>query len=205
MTTVLLIRHALHVFGGDRIAGRTPGVVLSPDGEREAAALVDRLVSVPVAAVYSSPLERTLQTARPLAEHRGLTVERCDEVAEIDYGEWTGAALADLRSQPLWGQWNTFRSGQSAPGGEAMIAVQARVVTALMQLRERHGDECVAVVSHGDVIRAAVAHCLGAPLDLLLRFEIGTASVTVVDFTPDGPFVRCVNSRGVLAEPLGGS
>jgi probable phosphoglycerate mutase len=86
-----------------------------------------------------------------------------------------------------------------------MIAVQARVVTALMLLRERHGDECVAVVSHGDVIRAAVAHCLGAPLDLLLRFEIGTASVTVVDFTPDGPFVRCVNSRGVLADPRGGS
>jgi probable phosphomutase (TIGR03848 family) len=204
MTTFLLIRHALHVFGGERIAGRTPGIHLSPDGERQAEGLVERLAGVPLAAIYSSPVERALQTARAVAEPRGLAVERRDDVSEIDYGAWTGAALDDLRGTALWRQWNTFRSGQSAPGGESMIGVQARVVSALMLLRERHGDECVAVVSHGDVIRAAVAHCLGAPLDLLFRIEIGTASVTVVEFTADGPFVRCVNGSGAVADLRGG-
>jgi probable phosphoglycerate mutase len=200
VTTFLLIRHGLHVFGGDRIAGRTAGVELSPSGREQADRLVDRLAALPLDALYSSPMERTLETARPLARARGLTVQVRDDLGEIDYGEWTGAALDDLRGTRPWEQWNTFRSGHRAPGGEAMIAVQARIVSALRLLWEHHGDASVALVTHGDVIRAALAHCLGAPLDFLLRMEISTASVSILDFTGDGPYVRCVNTAGVLAE-----
>jgi probable phosphomutase (TIGR03848 family) len=200
VTRFLLIRHGLHVFGGDRIAGRTAGVDLSPSGREQAQELVGRLAALPLDALYSSPIERTLETARPLAAARALTVQVRDDLSEIDYGDWTGAALDDLRGTPSWQQWNTFRSGHRAPGGEAMIAVQARIVSALRLLWERHGDASVAVVTHGDLIRAALAHCLGAPLDLLLRIEISTASVSILDYTGDGPYVRCVNSTGVLAE-----
>jgi probable phosphoglycerate mutase len=198
MTTFLLIRHGLHLFGGERIAGRTPEVNLSPDGRRQAELLVERLCDVPLDAIYSSPIERTLQTAQPLATRRGLPVQPCEELIEIDYGDWTGRALDDLRGTEEWTQWNSFRSGQRAPNGEAMIGVQARIVSALQVLRARHRDSSVALVTHGDVIKAAVAHCLGAPLDLLLRMEISTASVSVVDFSGDGAYVRCVNTTGAL-------
>jgi probable phosphomutase (TIGR03848 family) len=202
VTRFLLIRHGLNLFGGERIAGRTPGVNLSPDGSREAEQLVERLHGVPLEAIYSSPMERTLQTAQPLAAQRGLALQTWDDLIEIDYGDWTGAALADLRGRLRWTRWNSFRSGQRVPNGESMIGVQARIVSALIGLSERHGDASVAVVSHGDVIKAAIAHCLGSPLDLLLRIEISTASVSVVDFTGDGPYVRCVNNTGLLADVL---
>lgn len=200
-TTFLLIRHGAHLLGGDRIAGRTPDVHLSPWGCEQAAKLAERLGSLPIQAVYTSPMERTRETAAPLADGLGLTLQSLPELNEIDFGDWNGARLDDLRPQPLWQQWNAFRSGTRAPNGESMLEAQCRILQAMERLRERHPDEVVALVSHADVIKAAVAYFLGAPLDLFLRIEIGLASVTAINVGEFGPWVLCVNETGSVTLP----
>jgi probable phosphoglycerate mutase len=199
VTTFLLIRHALHELGGDRIAGRLPDVHLSPDGLAQAEQLAARLDGVRIDAVRASPMERTRETAAPLAARRGLRLETCDDLLEIDYGEWTGRPLDALREDERWRRWNTFRSGHRVPGGESMIEVQSRAFALLQRLSAQHPDGHLALVSHADVIKAVVAQCLGAPLDLFQRIEISPASVSVVVVAELGPWVVCVNHTDGLA------
>jgi len=200
MTTFLLIRHGLHELGGDRIAGRMPGVHLSEAGRAQAERLVGRLDGVRIDALLCSPMERTVETATPLSEARGLELRRCEQLLEIDYGEWTGARLDDLDGDPRWRAWNEYRSGHRVPGGESMVEVQARAVSLLRDLAGERPDGVIALVSHGDVIKSAVAHLLGAPLDLFLRIEISTASITAVAVGELGPWVLCVNNTAELAQ-----
>jgi probable phosphomutase (TIGR03848 family) len=198
MTVFFLIRHALHSLGGDKIAGRTPGVHLSPDGQTQVVQLVERLASVPLKAIYCSPLERTRETAQPIADRLGLPVQICEELNELDFGDWSGQKLEELRKLDKWQQFNSFRSGVRAPNGELMLETQARIIRAIERLRERHPDEYVALVSHGDVIKSAVAYCLGIHLDMFQRIEISTASVSVVAISDYGPWVLCINNIGDL-------
>ncbi len=198
MTTFLLIRHALHAYGGERIAGRQPGVHLSPDGEDQCQHLAARLARIPIAAIYSSPLERTRQTADAVAAPHGLTPAVAEEILELDFGDWTGQRLDDLRPLEPWKQFNSFRSGTRAPGGELMPETQLRIVRFMTELRARHPNQTVALVSHADVIKSAVAYFLGTPLDLLLRIEISPASVSVVALADYGPWVLGVNHTGDL-------
>lgn len=195
MTTFLLIRHGAHVLGGETIAGRTPGVNLSPLGLAQVAALAERIAHLPVAEVYSSPVDRARQTAERLAERLGRPGVRIEDgLSEVDFGDWGGQTLESLRPRELWKRWNTFRSGTRIPGGELAAEVQGRAVGTLMRLRERHPEDVVGVVSHGDVLRAALAYFMGVPLDLAGRMEIGLASVSVVRVGDYGPWVLCVNS-----------
>ncbi|NEX92533.1 histidine phosphatase family protein [Caulobacter sp. 17J65-9] len=177
--TVLLVRHASHDRLGRVLCGRMAGVILSDQGRREAQALGRRLADRELAAVYSSPLERTRETAEALAAPHGLTPELDPDLNEVDVGDWAGRAFDDLAG-PEWDRWNQARSGARAPGGEAMTEVQARVARALARLRDRHPGQTVAVVSHGDVIKAAVATALQLSLDGLQRFDIAPASVSTL-------------------------
>jgi broad specificity phosphatase PhoE len=193
VTTVLLIRHGQHNAPPGMITGRMRGVRLSETGRAQAAALAESLAGRGIAAVYSSPLERTMETASFAAERTGLEVMPLDDLLEIDYGEWAGLTLEQLRPIPAWERWNDFRSGTRPPGGETMLEAQARAARALEMARSRHPEGTVAFFTHGDVIRAAVLYCLGAPLDLILRFEISLASVTPVELSEYGPRVLGVN------------
>jgi probable phosphomutase (TIGR03848 family) len=201
MTTFLLIRHGAHLLGGDRIAGRMPDVHLSPLGQQQAERLAERLRELPVRALYCSPVDRARETAAPLAQALGLPVRISEPLAEIDYGDWTGQRLDDLRALDLWRQWNAFRSGTRVPNGESMAEVQARIVGEIERLRVEHPGELLALVSHGDVIKSALAHLLGISLDLFLRLEIGLASVSVVQVAEYGPWVLCVNSMDGIPLP----
>lgn len=196
MTTFLLIRHGAHLLGGDLIAGRTPGVHLSPLGREQARRMAERVARLPVAAIYASPADRTRETADLLAQTLNLPVQVLESLDELDFGEWTGRSVAELRSAEGFARWNGFRSGTRMPGGETMLEIQARVVGEMLRLREQHGESCIALVSHGDVIRAALAWALGMPLDLLTRIEIGLASVSVVAVADYGPWVLGVNHSG---------
>jgi len=199
-TTFLLIRHALHEFGGHRIAGRTPDVHLSPDGVAQAAALAGRVAKLPLDALYASPLTRTQETARAIADRVGIEPVTAPEIVEVDFGAWTGANLDDLRLQDGWKQFNAFRSGARAPGGELMPEIQLRIVNFMLELCTRHPAQTVALVSHGDVIKSAIAYFLGVPLDLFHRIEISPASISVVQIAEYGPWVLGVNSTGELPE-----
>ncbi|HYE38020.1 histidine phosphatase family protein [Methylocaldum sp.] len=196
MTVFLLIRHGAHLLGGDTIAGRTPGVRLSPLGHEQASRMADRVANLPVKALYSSPADRTLETTRYLSERLDLPVQVLESLNEIDFGDWIGRKLGDLRRIEAFGRWNTFRSGMRIPNGEAMIETQTRIVGEMLRLREQHPNDCIALVSHGDVIKAAVAYFLGVPLDLFMRIEIDLASVSIVALFDQGPWVLCVNNTG---------
>jgi probable phosphoglycerate mutase len=178
MTTFLLIRHAAHDLLGRVLAGRAPDVHLNARGKMEAERLAGRLARLPVAALFMGPLERAQETAWPLAE--GLRLDPRIEPAfdEIDFGAWTSRTFAELEGDAEWRRWNTARSEGQPPGGETMAAVQTRFVQALERLRGLYPDAVVAVVSHGDAIKAALMHYLGVPLDYIARLEVYPASLS---------------------------
>jgi probable phosphomutase (TIGR03848 family) len=200
MTTFALIRHASHGLVGHTIVGRAPGIRLGPDGLRQAEALADRLDGSSIAALYSSPLERARGTAAPIACRLRLEVQIAEELNEIDFGEWTNRTLAELHDLEGWRWFNTFRSGSRIPGGETMVEVQERVLRLLERLCRVHPQQTVALISHGDVIKATLAYYLGVPLDLFQRIEIGPASVSIVRIERHGPEVLLVN--GCVEERL---
>ena len=197
-TTVLLVRHGSNDYVGRALAGRSLGVHLNAAGRVEAGRLARRLAPLPIAAVYSSPLERAVETAAPLAVARSLDPRLVEAAAEIDFGEWTGRTIAELEADPLWRRFNTERSTTRPPGGELMAEAQARMVGAVEDLRAAHPGETIALVSHADVIRAALAHYAGIPLDAIGRFEIRPASVTTLRLWDAWTLVLGVNDIGGL-------
>lgn len=197
MTTILLIRHALCDPVGKAIAGRAPGVSLNEIGRGQAERLAERLAELPVDAVYSSPLERALETARPIADRLRLEVREAPGLVELDFGNWTGRTIDELRESAAWQLFNSLRSSSRIPGGELMLEAQARIVAELEGLRACH-DGVVVTVSHGDVIRGAIAHYAGIPLDLMQRLEISPASVSALSFEHGAVRILRVNDTGEL-------
>jgi len=193
MMNLLLIRHALNDWADKKLAGWTPGVSLNAEGCAQVEALVKQLADVPLAAVYSSPLERTMETAQPVADAHGLAVRVREALGEVRYGEWTGRSLEELQKEDLWPIIQVYPSGARFPGGESLREVQARLVAEIDAIRGAHDKETVAVFSHSDPIKMAVAHYLGLPLDLYQRLSIGPASVTAFAFTRFGPRLLALN------------
>ncbi len=203
MTTLLLVRHALNDMVGKRLAGWLPGVHLNARGREQAEGLAQRLASVSLAAVYTSPLERARETAEVIAEVQGVPLYVREALGEVRYGRWEGQALEDLKKTPLWPQVQRFPSRVRFPEGEALYEVQCRVVRALEEIVETHPGEyeVVAVVAHADVVRLAVAYFLGLPLDLYQRLVISPASVTVLHLGPEGPRLIRLNDDGPVWVP----
>lgn len=193
MTNLLLIRHAQNDWVGKKLAGWTPGIHLNEEGHAQAEALAHRLAEVPLAAIYSSPLERTLETARPLAELRGLEIQVRERLGETRFGQWTGRKLEELKEEELWPVIQVYPGGARFPEGESMREVQARIVDELDAIRDSHGDQTVAIISHSDPIKMATAHYLGLPLDLFQRLVISPASVTAFAFSRFGPRLVVMN------------
>jgi probable phosphoglycerate mutase len=199
-TNLVLARHAVTAQTGPLLSGRAPGIDLSEEGQRQAAALGERLAGLPVGAVYASPIERTTQTAHAVARHHGLPVQSLEGVLEADYGEWTGQRLSDLAKTDLWKVVQRTPSRASFPAGESLAAMQARMVAALDAVVLDHPGQLVVVVSHADPIKAAIAHYTGVHLDLFQRIVVSPASVTAFAFGPHGVAMLKCNDTGVLDE-----
>jgi probable phosphoglycerate mutase len=180
MTTVFLIRHGLTEHTGTRLYGRTPGLHLSDRGREQAERLAERFAGVRLAAIYSSPLERCVETAAPLAASSGLEVSVRDDLVEMDAGSWTNRTLTVVSKTKLWQRIQHAPSHAEFPGGESFVSANARLVRALVAISERHPRGRVAVVSHSDTIRMLLAHVAGAHLDQFQRVIVDTASVSVV-------------------------
>ncbi len=151
-------------------------------------------------AVYASPLERTVETAGPVARALSLRVRREQGLLECDFGAWTGSRLTVLARRRDWTRVQRWPSGFRFPGGESFAEMQTRVTTTLARLAERHRGETVVAVSHADPIKAAVAEAAGCHLDLFQRFTVAPCSVSSLAYTPGGPHVLAVNSTAALSE-----
>jgi broad specificity phosphatase PhoE len=194
MTRLVFIRHAATDCFASRLAGRDDNVHLSAAGRVQGQRLAHSLKRQGIGKIYSSPQPRARETAEFLAELLGDSVKIAPQLDEIDYGEWTGRSFEELRRLAQWRDFNSLRSCTRISGGELMIEVQARVLGLMESLCQRHPAMTVALVTHADVIRGALAHCLGMPLDLLLRLDISPASISMVVMEPCGPRVLCVNN-----------
>jgi len=192
-TTVFLVRHGSTDHLGHVISGRMDGVALNDAGRREAAAVAGRLRQERIEALYTSPLQRTRETAAAIGEALGLEPRAEDGLLEIDFGDWTGARFADLDGDPAWRRWNDERSAARAPGGEAMAEVQDRLVRWVEEARARHPEGRICAVSHADVIKALLAHVLGFSLDRHGAIEVGPGSVSVLCAGDWGMKVLSVN------------
>lgn len=188
MTTFLLIRHATHDLLGNTLAGRAPDVHLNARGKLEAERLADRISHLPIRAIYTGPLERSQESAWALAMRFMLELRVHEGFDEIDFGSWTRKSFEELEPDPAWKEWNTNRATASAAEGESMVHVQERIVRALDHLAEQHVGEHVAIISHGDVIKSALLHYLGAPLDRIHQLEVSPASISIL--TAEGGWGR---------------
>jgi probable phosphomutase (TIGR03848 family) len=203
---VLLVRHGTTPTTGKVLPGRAPGLHLSEEGRSQAESVATRIAALagggasrPVA-VYASPLERTAETAKPIARQLGLRVRTERGLLECDFGAWTGASLKTLSKKQEWGQVQRNPSGFRFPGGESFLEMQARITLAIARLTALHRGETIVAVSHADPIKAAVATAAGTHLDLFQRLTISPCSVSVLAYSGAGPHVLAVNSTGALTE-----
>ncbi len=190
---MLLVRHAAHALVDSTLCGRTPGVHLGERGRAQAERLAERLAGRAVDAVRTSPMERARETAEPIARRLGVEAEVAEDLVEIDFGAWAGRRFDELDGDPGWARWNAVRSQARPPGGETMLEAQVRIVRHLETLRETHAGRAVALVTHGDLIKAALVHHLGLSIDAWSRFEILPASVSAVRLGEWGSTVLSLN------------
>ncbi|MBV9265548.1 MAG: histidine phosphatase family protein [Acidobacteriaceae bacterium] len=194
MTRILLIRHGSTDLLHDRLCGRAPSISLNERGRCESRSLADGLaLEYQVDAIYSSPLERALETADILSSRCGAPVSKHEGLNEVDFGCWTGRLFSDLESMPEWHAYNRMRSLYGPPGGESLLIVQNRVWGAVHSISAGHRDATIALVGHGDPIRALLLLFLGMPLDHILRIEIAPASISEVSLGSSCPIVQGVN------------
>jgi probable phosphomutase (TIGR03848 family) len=203
-TLVLLVRHGQTPTTGATLPGRAKGLHLADKGREQAQHAAERIGALKeVAAVYASPLERTRETAAPIAKARGLKVTPDKGLLECEFGEWTGASLKDLQKLPEWTTVQRYPSGFRFPGGESFAEMQTRICSAIDRLVARHPGETIVAVSHADPIKAALASALGTHLDLFQRIVVSPCSISAVLYGATGPTVLAANSTGDDLTALG--
>ncbi len=198
MSLFLLIRHGNTDMVGRVLAGRMPGVHLNDEGRSQVRELVDCLATFPISCICSSPLERALETAGPIAESKDLTIEIRHGLNEVDVGEWTGLDFVRLEPVEMWRRFNLFRTGTRIPGGEHIFEVQARMVAEVESLRKQFPDGTIALVSHADPIKTIIAHYAGIKLDSWDRISVDTGSVSLLKVEERRSCLHCLNHRGKL-------
>ncbi len=194
-TTVYLIRHG-DIECADRIPGRMAGMHLSSNGRRQASQLAVFFKNRRLDAIYSSPMERAVETAALLAKEKRLQVQICDAFNEIEFGKWTNREFVALESDFAWKQFHFFRNGAVIPDGELMIEVQSRMIGQLQILKEKHKGQSFAIFSHNDPIKSVIAFYSGISLDLFLRLTIDTGSVSTLQYDNEICNITMINITG---------
>jgi probable phosphoglycerate mutase len=182
MSLILLVRHGENNYVKKNIlAGRLPEVHLNEKGRSQAQAVAEKLKSLPIKAVYSSPLERAMETAEPLAKALGLEIVQRPGLIELEIGEWQGQPLKSLQKLKAWRKVQGNPSRFRFPGGETFLDTQHRICSELEALAALHQPkEIIACISHADPIKLAVAYYLGMPLDHFQRLSVSPGSITAI-------------------------
>jgi len=203
MPLLLLLRHGENEYVKEgKLAGRLAGVHLNETGRAQAARLAEIFKEAPITAVYSSPLDRTLETAQPIAAALGQAVIPCEGLLELDFGDWQNQEIKTLKEDELWQIVQRAPSHMRFPRGESFAEAQLRAVNQIERLCAGHEPEAVLLcVAHSDLIKLVVAYYLGLPLDLFQRLMVSPASVTTLHIGPQGAFLINLNHAAVLEIP----
>lgn len=194
-TRVHLVRHGAHTLIDRVLVGRMEGVPLSEEGRRQARSLNRRLGTHQVNVIYTSPRQRARETAEIIAENLGLTPEVTTRLDELNFGSWTGRTFGQLNADPAWHQWNEARSRARPPNGETMREAQARALRYISEIHRARPGSTIIMVTHAEIIRAVVLHCLAWPLDAWQGVDIPPASVTTLDIRPSGSALVSLDQR----------
>ena len=200
-TLILFVRHGQTPTTGVELYGRKPGVHLSELGLSQAESVAERISEMNqrgIAAIYSSPLVRTRETATPISNALGIPIKQRRGLIELDVGDWTGRKLNQLRKLKAWSTVQKYPSGFRFPNGESFVEMQTRISQTVDGFVSDHPGATVVAVSHADPIRALIAHAMGTHLDLFQRIVVSPCSVTAILYTPNGPVVLAVNNTGDL-------
>jgi probable phosphoglycerate mutase len=204
MTILLLIRHGENEYvKTGRMAGRLPDVHLNERGQQQARELAEALAQAPIKALYSSPMERAVETAMPLAQKLELEINIQPGLVETNIGEWAGMELKAARKLPEWKIVQSTPSRFRFPGGESFLEMQSRLVNEIESIARLHKkDDVVACISHADPIKLIVAYYMGMPLDHFQRLGCDTASVTMLMLAETGAALLKLNQRPPFQFPL---
>jgi probable phosphomutase (TIGR03848 family) len=197
---LFLVRHALTPITGTKLTGRLPGYGLSDKGRQQAEATGSRLARAPLKAIYSSPLERCIETAEEIARHHRVKIQTMEELSEVDYGDWQGKTMKSLYGSKGWQKLRARPADFRFPNGETIREAQTRGIVAIEKLRAKHKDAAVVVCSHADMIRLAVAGYLGLGIDLYDRITIAPASITTLSLTNGTPRLLNLSEAGSYDE-----
>ena len=202
-TLIIFVRHGRTPTTGTKLPGRAPNLHLSDEGKSQAEMIAKEIkkssssfLGTKVSAVYASPMERTLETAKPIAKTLNLRVRTLQGLNECDFGDWTGRRLRDLSKLKSWSTIQKQPSSFRFPNGESFTEMQNRMLKTVDKILERHSGETVVCVSHADPIKAILASAVGTPLDLFQRILVGPCSASVVLYTKERPLVLTLNSNG---------
>jgi probable phosphoglycerate mutase len=201
-TVVFLVRHGLTPTTGKVMPGRAPGLHLAETGRAQAERVAERIgaLSPAPSAIYASPLERTQETAAPIAKALGLRVRANKGLLDCAVGSWEGKSLKTLAKVPEWRTVVNWPTGFRFPGGESLAEMSLRAMNTMHSLVAEHRGERIVCVSHADPIKMIVGAAAGVPLDMFQRIVISPCSVSAVMFGLGGPIVLCVNSTGSLSD-----
>ncbi len=198
MTLLLLIRHGENDYvKTGKMAGRLPGVHLNDRGQKQAQALGEALKDVPIKAIYSSPLERAMETATLIANARNLQIIQEPDIMDADIGKWQGKSWKVLRLTKVWKIVQNAPSRFRFPDGESFPEMQTRIANVLERIIKKHNkpQDIVAVVFHADPIKLAVTHLMGMPLDNFQRLSCDTGSLTALHAGEMGAHLIKLNHR----------
>jgi len=202
-TLIIFVRHGRTPTTGTKLPGRAPNLHLSDEGKSQAEMIAKEIkrssnsfLGTKVSAVYASPMERTQETAKPIAKTLNLRVRTLQGLNECDFGDWTGRRLRDLSKLKSWSIIQKQPSSFRFPNGESFTEMQNRMLKTVDKILERHPGETVVCVSHADPIKAILASAVGTPLDLFQRILVGPCSASVVLYTKERPLVLTLNSNG---------
>ncbi len=202
-TLIIFVRHGKTPTTGTKLPGRAPNLHLSNEGESQAETVAKEIenssssfLGSKVSAVYASPMERTQETAKPIAKTLNLRLRTLQGLNECDFGDWTGRRLRDLSKLKSWSIIQKQPSSFRFPNGESFTEMQNRMQKTVDKILERHPGETVVCVSHADPIKAILASAVGTPLDLFQRIVVGPCSTSVVLYTKERPLVLTLNSNG---------
>lgn len=200
MAKILLVRHGTNDMVDKKLAGRLPGVNLNEQGRTQAIQLAEILKNLPIEGVISSPLERTYQTAEPIALMHRLPIEINQGLQEMDFGEWEGKPFSQLKKLNAWKLIQEQPSLFCFPGGESFVEAQQRMVAALNVINKAYSEkDLVVCVSHCDMIKLAVAFYLQMPLNAFQRLQINPVSVTLLNLHDENVSFGPINATAVFS------
>jgi probable phosphoglycerate mutase len=194
MTVILLIRHGETDWVSKRLQSRLPGIDLNGTGKKQAQEVADALEALPIKAIYSSPIERAMQTAQPLADRKGLPVEIHPGLIEMDYGIFAGKTFKQLWRMNAWKKMVDPDNTEPFPGGDSIASANERVVNAIIDISSRWQEkDMVACFTHADQVRLTLAHYLQMPEGEFHKLEVNTCSVSIVKVWEDKALVLQMN------------